>query len=96
MKLLFRYTKEEFIETFDPSFIAETWMRGSSPTQTFSGKRKFDECFKISDVEAVKNLVRKAKNYYTKGVPEEITLDSEEFRLWTTLKCYCERVVFNT
>lgn len=91
IKTLMVLTREEAIEQFNPPFIAETFMRGSKPTQTMKGKRIFKEMFSGKEDE-VNNLVQVARRYYHNGVPLQMELTTEKYALWTKLCHYCSLV----
>lgn len=91
IKTLMVFTQDEIIKQFDPRFIAETFMRGSKPTQTGKGKRLFKEIFSGREDE-VKNLVTTAKRYYNNGVPQQLELTGEQYDLWCKLCKYCVEV----
>lgn len=74
------------------NLIAETYLRGSSPTQTGRGKRLFDQRFKKEEIEEVANIVRRCKTYYKKGSPKEIAVYPEQYALWLRVAQYCMEV----
>lgn len=91
IKTLMVFTQDEFIKHFDPRFIAETFMRGSKPTQTGRGKRLFKEMFSGKE-DVVKEYITTAKKYYSSGVPQKLELTGEQYDMWRKLCRYCVEV----
>lgn len=75
-------------------FIAETFMRGSKPTQTFRGKRLFKEFFPTKEEQdKCLSIVTRAKQWYSHSkFPREIKMDAEEYAVWKKTLEYCRRV----
>lgn len=89
------FEHDEVRDKIHYDLIAETFSRGSRPTQTMRGKRIFKEMFPDkSEQEKVRDLVRKAKSYaYTKGVPlEGVRMTVNTFNTWVKLAHYCMEV----
>lgn len=85
--------REDIEKNFHPMFIAETFMRGSRPTQTRKGKALFKEMFPTEkEVNRVNALIRDAKMYYNKGIPNELKMTTDTFSMWTKLLEYCSLV----
>ena len=70
-------------------FIAETFSRGSRPTQTMRGKRIFRSMFTEEEQNKCKELVIKAKTWKQSTIVE---LSVEEYDLWRRLLEYCRKV----
>lgn len=88
MNLLIEMTGQEFMREYNVALIGETFSRGSSPYNTFSGKRKFALVFKESDRPEVERLAKQAIRYFKYGAPEKVVVNKHEMTMWIKLSEY--------
>jgi len=94
VRVYVEFDHDEIREKIPYLLVAETFSRGSRPTQTGRGKRLFKEMFPTSrEQEHVRELVRIARSYtYLKGAPRELKMTTDTYDLWLKLAQYCMEV----
>lgn len=88
MKLYIALNRDEIQEQIPYALVAETM--GGARWGTGKRKRLMKQCFTEAEIDAIYRLHKQAHSWYcVKGVPDEVKMSLNTYKLWQKLASFC-------
>lgn len=87
MTLIIALSRKEIAADIPYELICQT--RYGAAWDTGTRRRKWNETFSAEERETAKSIFKQSLKWYTKGLPEEVRMDMDTYRLWHKIAVFC-------